>query len=369
MTRNHISGLFMGVFLLIAMALSLTGVWICRDSLALRDLPEFLQGKWAANFEAYYNKSLYTYEPSINLWTAMTYAAFREGKDGVLVGGNGWLFTKEEFEYQKGRDEALAENVRFITAVRDYLDKADIKLVVVPVPAKARVYEEHLGRFTYPQYNEVVYPLFIESLLKAGIVASDTLEAMQHYEGDSLFLRTDTHWTPEGAEVAARGAVRAIKIAYPDMKFKEASYITVPGREEEHPGDLMRYVPVASFISAPDLRPDRLRLMETIEGAGKVSALLEDDLFSGAAPDVALVGTSYSADPKWNFAGFLKEALRTDILNAAKEGLGPFETMKTYLDNQAFKKTPPKLIIWEIPERYLTMKYDLRADFYRHEGA
>ena len=64
----------------------------------------------------------------------------------------------------------------------------------------------------------------------------------------------------------------------------------------------------------------------------------------------------------------MKENLKTDVLNAAEEGLGPFDTMKKYLDNEAFKSQPPELVIWEIPERYLPFKYDLTTDFYHHKG-
>lgn len=360
----------MCIFLPVAMVLSMLSVWICRDHLALRDLPGFLEGKWTSQFEGHYTESLYTYKPSLNFWTAMTYAAFREGKEGVLVGKDGWLFTKEEFDYQKDRSEALAENIKFVKAVHDHLAENNIKLLVVPVPAKARVYENHLGRFEYPEYKKSIYSSFMADLEKSGIAVSDTLAAMRQYEGDGLFLRTDTHWTPEGAEVAAQAAARTIKIAYPDSNFKETTYVTVPGQKEEHFGDLMRYVPVGPFLPATsELKPDSLQVFETVERDSADEASLENNLFSTDVPDVTLVGTSYSANPKWNFAGYLKESLHTDVLNVAKDGLGPFETMKTYLTNEAFKETPPKIVVWEIPERYLTVKYDLRTDFYPYKGA
>jgi alginate O-acetyltransferase complex protein AlgJ len=82
-------------------------------------------------------------------------------------------------------------------------------------------------------------------------------------------------------------------------------------------------------------------------------------LFGDQSFPVALVGTSYSANPQWNFEGFLKEALQTDILNAADEGRGPFETMKDYLEDDSFATNPPDLIVWEIPERYLSVSYEL----------
>ena len=37
---------------------------------------------------------------------------------------------------------------------------------------------------------------------------------------------------------------------------------------------------------------------------------------------VGLVGTSYSANPNWNFVGALKEALHSDVVNYAEDGHG-----------------------------------------------
>jgi alginate O-acetyltransferase complex protein AlgJ len=91
------------------------------------------------------------------------------------------------------------------------------------------------------------------------------------------------------------------------------------------------------------------------------AAHTKEALFGDEKIPVALVGTSYSANPLWNFAGFLEEALQTDVINAAEEGQGPFETMKTYLASAAFRDNPPELVVWEIPERYLVVDAERKA--------
>jgi len=78
-----------------------------------------------------------------------------------------------------------------------------------------------------------------------------------------------------------------------------------------------------------------------------------DLLGDAETPEVALVGTSYSAQPRWNFHGALQEALQQDVGNYAKEGLGPFAPMFEYLKSADFAQAPPRLVVWEIPERYL----------------
>ncbi|MGH8464554.1 MAG: alginate O-acetyltransferase AlgX-related protein, partial [Pseudomonas sp.] len=87
-----------------------------------------------------------------------------------------------------------------------------------------------------------------------------------------------------------------------------------------------------------------------------------DALFADTEIPVALVGTSYSANPHWNFLGALQQALRSDVVNYAEDGHGPLLPMLKYLQSDAFKASAPQVLIWEFPERYLPMKSDL-SDF------
>ena len=82
-------------------------------------------------------------------------------------------------------------------------------------------------------------------------------------------------------------------------------------------------------------------------------------LFGEAAPQVALVGTSYSANPKWNFIGALKQELGSDLLNYAENGHGPLVPMLRLLQRGPEETADLRLVIWEFPERYLMLPSDL----------
>jgi alginate biosynthesis protein AlgX len=64
-------------------------------------------------------------------------------------------------------------------------------------------------------------------------------------------------------------------------------------------------------------------------------------------PQVALVGSSFSANPAYHFAGFLQQHLQTDVLNVSLAGGGYDGAMTQYLPSEVFQKSPPKLLIWE----------------------
>jgi alginate O-acetyltransferase complex protein AlgJ len=361
--RFGVSGIFMLIFLMTAATLSVAAVWQSRVDANPLKLTPVIKGEWTPLYEKLFNKNLFTYEASKNNWGLINYVAFHEGNEGVLIGQDNWLFTKEEFDHQPAQKEKILKNLDYIQSVHSYLDKKNIDLVVALVPSKARVYSDKLGRYEFPAYKKEIYSEFLEDLDSRKIKAVNLLTPMQvERNKESVFLKTDTHWTPEGARLTARTI--AGYLSQESFSFDKTSYLTSMDKKEEHKGDLLRYIPTDDSFASKNLPVDTLPVFQTVEVNSEADAKdAAEQLFSEKSPAVTLVGTSYSANPKWNFAGFLKESMQTDILNAADEGLGPFETMDKYLDNEAFKKTPPELVIWEIPERYLSFEYDLKTDF------
>jgi SGNH hydrolase-like domain, acetyltransferase AlgX len=120
-----------------------------------------------------------------------------------------------------------------------------------------------------------------------------------------------------------------------------------------HQGDLLNYLPLGMW-------QERLGPTDTL--IGQTTAATSESsggaLFGNSSIPVTLVGTSYSANPLWNFEDSLKEALGTDVLNVANQGEGPVVPMQEYLESQALKDAPPELVIWEIPERFLEVAYE-----------
>ncbi|RMP70961.1 hypothetical protein ALQ17_01299 [Pseudomonas fluorescens] len=121
------------------------------------------------------------------------------------------------------------------------------------------------------------------------------------------------------------------------------------------PGDLVRLAGLDWL--PPKLQPpgESVAASSAHETGGATSNA--DDLFGDAGlPNVALIGTSFSRNS--NFVGFLQKALNAPVGNFSKDG-GEFSgAAKAYFESPAFKQTPPKLLIWEIPERDLQTPYD-----------
>ena len=356
------AGGFMAAFLFCALFLALSAVWQARGGAEAANAQTAFNGEWAALYEKTFDKTLYFHEASKVFWGVLNYTLFNEGREGVIIGDDGWLFTSEEFTFPRNADQNIKNNLDYIQQVHTLFQKQDIELVIALLPAKARLYKEYLGPHTFPKDIQPVYHDIRKTLQGHNIFVSDIFSVMKKKKKDTeLFLHTDTHWTPAGAELAARHIADEVDNNLADMNLPATNYESQLDKTLDHEGDLLRYIPLGALQDDIGPAKDSLITLKTekIPSDNVEQSLSADSLFGNQVIPVTLVGTSYSANPFWNFDGFLKEALGTELLNAADEGMGPFETMEKYLKDGAFKENPPQLVIWEIPERYVSVTYNL----------
>lgn len=345
--------LYSGIFMLTLVALSLASMPnLFRFSAASETT--FLNGKLTHAIEKHYDKGFPVKELGTNAWAALEYGLFGEGRPGVVIGRDGWLFTSEEFK-PAIKPNQVEDNWKLISGVRDELQRRGIQLQVVLLPAKARLYPEFVADQRPVAQQQALYDQARERLDQLGLQGADLFDVLEDGKSQGLvFLRTDTHWTPLGAELAAR-AVAEDLLQRKRWQQGELSYETRKVGSETHKGDLLSYLPLDPYFAAmqPAKEPLEKRLTEQSgEGGG-------DDLFGDSAPQVALVGTSYSANPKWNFLGALRQALGSDLYNYAEDGHGPLVPMLRLLAKGEEETRDLKLVLWEVPERYLTLSSDL----------
>lgn len=348
-------GLFAALVLAIA---ALAGVRMTPVPLpaARADSGQWLDGRVARSFETHYDAVFPGRSFGTSLWAAIEYVLFAEGKPGVIVGRNGWLYTDEEFRTYPDAEGTLGAHLSLIQWVDAELASQGTRLVVALVPSKARLYPEFLGRREPASIHQDLYYRAQEAILGAGIGAPDLASALADCKRmNPVFLRTDTHWSPEGARCAAEALTRGAR------RPGEARYATRVERVERSHGDLTKFLPLAPYFSGLMPPQDSLAVRIT----EPVGVTVDADALLGEAPDpeVVLVGTSYSADPRWDLAGALREGLQEDVANLALPGQGPFAPLLQYLQDRAPHpdSVPPRLLIWEIPERYLIQPRDLKV--------
>jgi len=306
----------------------------------------FVDGQTQEALEEEFDDSLWIREISVNLWAALRYALLREIARGAVAGQDGWLFTDEEYEAVAGYNTRFILNLSYIATLQHSLADRGITVIIVLVPDKARIMSEHLDR-RRPQNVEARYESALTHLQLSGLEVVDLRPALSTLnETTPAYLRTDTHWTPEGARVVAQALAPQIQVA----TDARTQFETVSTEIIAHEGDLLDFVNTGPFDVITRLGSDQLQQFETT--ANRADMGLFDE--APAVPGI-LIGTSYSANSAWNFLGFLQTESQTDIINLAQTGTGPFAPMREFLDSGQVDELSPDFVVWEIPERYLTL--------------
>jgi alginate O-acetyltransferase complex protein AlgJ len=345
---------------LFMLTLALLGAWSVRSFLGFNTNPDatVLNGRWAKAVETHYDDEFPIKRLGTNIWAALDYKLFNEGRKGVVLGRDQWLYSDEEFNPIVNEELNLQGNYALVEGVRQKLKEQGITLVMAILPAKARLYPEHMGDVKPSSIHADLYQNFHARVAADKIIAPDLLGPMQQAKqtGQQVFLRTDTHWTPEGAQVAAEKLAKAIAERAP-LNGEPQRFITTPGEKITHKGDLRQFLPLDPLFE--NLMPAQEPLVKRNTREADDQPASGDALFADAQVPAALIGTSYSANPNWNFVGALKQALHSDVVNYAEDGHGPILPMLSYLKSDAFKNSPPQVLIWEFPERYLPVNNEI----------
>ena len=321
---------------------------IDAKDLSVGHFQDVLTGKFTSKFETAYEKNVPFHSVAVQLFNAISFNIFGEARAGALVGRDGWLYTTEEFAWSRSSERNLAAAFGRVGEVKAALHAKGIELVVLPIPAKAAVVGDKLGALTFPVQNAGVYDRFLTFLKDSGIRSVDLRAAYAVPNPDSLFLVSDTHWSTDGSKLAAQATCKTISGL---RALNETVFEATTRKEILHVGDLAKFVDMGWFASAQ--AADRIVGIDAAQAASDSDGLFAEPV-SGTASAIplALVGTSYSANPTWSFEDNLKIACGLDVLNHAEEGKGPFAPMNAFL-NTLDGGPAAAIVIWEIPVRYL----------------
>lgn len=269
------------------------------------------------------------------------------GDLGVRVrrGCGNWLFLADELELHPGRLANAAGHVKMVEAVAGYLKRRNIGLVVAPVPDKSRVEAAELCGVDRPAMLGGRLDDFEAALSRAGVGVVDLLQPM-NTAGGERYYRTDTHWNERGAKAAAEAVAAALRAGGLAPTQKAAFHVTHDPKRERI-GDLIR---LAGLDRVPyPLRPQGDEEAATVieQSAASNVGLLDET----PPPQLAVIGTSFSR--RADFVPFLSLALAAPVENAAEDGGGVASAAIAYFTKPAFLKTPPRAVVWEIPERMI----------------
>ena len=271
----------------------------------------------------------------------------------TLVQAQGdWLFrTREDLRTEFSTTPA---GYKRLQQVHDAFKARGVELVVVYQPTRGLVNRNMLNPADKAAFNYEKalrnYQAMLKRFAQMGYnvpdlspLTNEQLPAAQ--QGKDFYFRGDQHWTPYGAE-------RAAKIVA-DTVHSMPAFADIPRREfESHPSGRMGKTGtlhnVAGQLCGTSYAVQYMDQFVT-EPKGESGG---DDLFGDSGnPQITLVGTSHSGK-NYNFSGFLQQYIGADVLNVAFPGGGLEGSMIQYLGSEEFQNNPPKILVWEFSPLY-----------------
>jgi alginate O-acetyltransferase complex protein AlgJ len=277
----------------------------------------------------------------------LRWVLFRSAGPQVSPGCANWLFLTEELRPWPRPQRAMEARADALRAAAARARLRGVRLLVALVPDKARIESAALCGVRYPAQARARYAAFIGLAHARGVQVVDLDAAFRQVpDPGALYYRTDSHWSQQGAARAA-GVIAATVPA--GLLRRDGAFRTdTAPLATARPGDLLRLMSLDQVPDGFGLRPvpDWQQAQSTRRiDAAPAGGLLD----TPPPPQVALLGSSFSLNG--NFLGSLEQALGTQVAQFAQAGGGFSGSAAGYFQSQAWKDTPPRLVIWEVPER------------------
>ena len=289
----------------------------------------------------------------------LSLVALRGGNEKAIVGKGDTIF------YRPGLDSVIEPGfmsgphqeghpVDAIVAFRDSLRSAGVELALLPVPGKQTIYPEWLSRRyptrAGPPANQDMAE-FLAEMKRQDVRVVDPTGALWRAKGKAdLYLRHDTHWTPEGLDVVADELARRLPPVQGEPRNLRAEAVPIA-----------RYGDLFDMLELPQLptlfSPQRTTIRRVVDAdTGKP---LEPD---PEAP-IVLLGDSFSniyswAEMGWGTHAGLGEQLALRLgqsIDMIIKNDGGVNTARASLARRPDGLSGKKLVIWQFAARDLVV--------------
>lgn len=302
------------------------------------------------------------------------------GNEQAYIGREGWLLYRPDVDYVTSRgfldpglqqvrkrsgdsdSEAVQPDpVKAIVQFKQQLAARGIDLIVVPAPVKAIIHAEKMSdryRFEHPLLQNPSYAAFRQALTREGVKLFDPSESLlraKQRTHHAQYLETDTHWTPEAMELAARELAGFIK-QKANLPEEEAAGYRRKAQTVTNHGDILEMLKLPATQTLYKKQQVQIQQVLTPEGepwyaTRDADILLLGDSFSNIYSFEAMNwGESAGLGEQISF--YLQRPLDTIINNAG----GAYVTRQE-LRKQLLRGRDPlrgkRLVIWEFAMRDL----------------
>jgi hypothetical protein len=316
----------------------------------------------------------------------VSYKLFGDPGEKAIMGKNGWMFYKPDVEYlhkpsvTDPRSKVVDYNskpvqddpVKAILNFKNQLSEMGIELLVMIVPGKPSIYPDLINPAIKISCNrEISHSQHILKLLEEkGVKVVDLFNLflqerqLDSLFGDSLYLRTDTHWKTRGPRLAAASVASAVKqMSWFHDYFPKTEY-TIDTVEVFRNGDIGAMTRLSDFkigkmqLNLPLEKTKCYQVFSVIrDDSGKIiSRSLYRDEHRKAR--ILILGDSFSRiyqtdEPRSaGWISHLAYELSEPLASIVNDG-GASTIVRQTLSKKASLLKGKKLVIWEFVERDL----------------
>jgi hypothetical protein len=214
----------------------------------------------------------------------------RVGNEKAVIGRGDTIFYRPSLDSVIGANfmsnpHGKGHPLPAIVAFRDALREHGVELVLLVVPGKETVYPEWLTGSYPPAEGPAAIPdmpEFLAQMERNGVQFVDPTKALWRAKPKAeMYLRHDTHWTPEGLDVVADELARRLPRTDASQKPFE-----VQRRIVSNTGDLYDMLQLPSLPSR--FRPQTVTVRRVV--AGETGDPVEPDIDS----PIVLLGDSFT---------------------------------------------------------------------------
>jgi hypothetical protein len=268
----------------------------------------------------------------------------------VYQGDDGWFFRSNELGHPYPMSDRSELFLQRLDAV---LKLHGVRLVLMPLPSKSMLAPSHAvvaaaaENIIYdPAYSRAGFETRLAALRDLGLPVVDVLAETDKASDDiAYFFSQDLHWRPALSRAAANASATAIEAALPGEFPGTKTFKTQlkPGEPEVHKTVSRQFLNQLCKSTIPAETVDHY---ETIEADQSVDAFLGDET---GAPPINVIGTSFTDETKvYNFSGFLREALQSDVASYSIAGGNIDQSLYKWSHN-GLADSGARVLLWEIP--------------------
>lgn len=315
-----------------------------KDWLELKDPQKILSGEATKRFTKLLNQHFVLGTTFNQIEHGMLWNLTGDWGASVRAGCGDWLFLTDELEVYPDRQKSAQFRASLAAKLNQRLSERGIKLLMVVVPDKTRIESAQLCGLNRSTLFDKRVVNWLADLQLNNVSALNLNDILSKAQGDRYY-HTDTHWNESGADVAAQTV--ASNLAERKWSSGNGAAVTLNQARTDRSGDLIHLAGLDGLPGFLGPKPELAQITVV-----PPIAVASDDLFGDAGlPTIALVGTSYSRNS--NFVPFLEHHLGESVANLAKDGGAFVGAATAYFSGATFRDNPPKVVIWEVPERII----------------